>query len=251
LTQRLFFIYNLVLQLVPLVGAAVLLGPLGSAHERVRAAPGESSLGSLLGARPFVAGALAIALLNCAMYAVLFEVPLLLAEAHDAPAAIVGRVLLAMTLAMVAGSWTGGPLSHRVGARWVVVLAGAIATAGVLLLRDATAIASPIGAVPGLVLVGLGVGLANGPAQASAMSAAPPRAAGLTAGLLSSMRYLGGAVGMLALLPLRDAHGPAFLAAHARSLTGLAVAALAASLAGAFLADTRSGRVSVGPGSGT
>jgi hypothetical protein len=47
-----------------------------------------------------------------------------------------------------------------------------------------------------LALFGAGIGLVNGPAQAAALSAVRPEQSGVAAGILSTMRYLGGIAGI-------------------------------------------------------
>ena len=53
--------------------------------------------------------------------------------------------------------------------------------------------------------MGCGVGIATGPAQAAALGAAPPAQAGVAAGALSTMRYLGGIIGSGLVALLADA----------------------------------------------
>jgi predicted MFS family arabinose efflux permease len=234
-TQHLGWRATFLVQLLPVLVSAILLHLGARPAREIPAppsdAPGSSGWSALLAVAtrgPFVGGAAAVALLNCAMYAVLFELPVLLSGTLDSPAAVVGRVLLALTGAMIAGSWAGGRLCSRIGPRLTVVAASASASLGVALLSDPSRLAVATGAVPGLVLLGLGVGLTNGPAQASAMSLAPPGASATAAGLFSSLRYVGGAAGMLALLPLASAEGGELLALHQRALLLLLLAPLAA-----------------------
>jgi hypothetical protein len=47
-----------------------------------------------------------------------------------------------------------------------------------------------------LALVGSGIGMVSGPAQAAALSAVPSGQSGVAAGILSTMRYLGGIAGI-------------------------------------------------------
>jgi MFS family permease len=47
-----------------------------------------------------------------------------------------------------------------------------------------------------LALVGSGIGMVTGPAQSAALSAVLPEQSGVAAGILSTMRYLGGIAGI-------------------------------------------------------
>ena len=62
-----------------------------------------------------------------------------------------------------------------------------------------TPLTTPGALIVPLVIIGLGMGLSASPSQAAAMSAAPRDRSGTAAGLLSTMRYLGGVAGILVL----------------------------------------------------
>jgi hypothetical protein len=63
-------------------------------------------------------------------------------------------------------------------------------------------------AVP-LAIAGAGFGLSAGPAQAEAQAAAPGKQAGMAAGVTSTLRYVGGVIGIAILgLFLNDTAGP-------------------------------------------
>lgn len=196
---------------------------------------------ALLGRGPFLAGALLVALHNVVMYSLLFQVPQLLAALH-VPEAVTGRVLLGLTLAMVAGSSVAGRLTERVGARPAAVGGAALVLVGLVLLRP-TAVRGPTDLLAPLVLVGLGLGVASAPAQAVALSAVDAARSGMASGLLSTVRYLGAIVGIAALgvtlagsaaLPLDQR-----LAHHGVAVTAWCVAAALAIVAAACLPSRR------------
>ena len=47
-----------------------------------------------------------------------------------------------------------------------------------------------------LAMVGAGIGMVGGPAQAAGLSAVPSSQSGLAAGIMSTMRYVGGMAGI-------------------------------------------------------
>ncbi|HKO93707.1 MAG TPA: MFS transporter [Polyangiaceae bacterium] len=147
-------------------------------------------------ARPaFSAGAFVIALHNLAMYSLLFELPQVAGRLFNAGPESIGGVLSVMMVSMVLAAPIAGRLSERHGAR-PITLGGCLAgVAGVLALA-LSPFASLGAALPGLVLLGIGLGLASAPAQAAAMSAVPREQSGMAAGLTSTLRYLGGIVGL-------------------------------------------------------
>ncbi len=222
------------LQLIPLGASLALGGGLWMIAPPPRPAPppGQAhALRSLAGNCTFLGGGIAIALQNTAMYATLFLMPILLTGLRGESAASVGRALLAMTGSMIAGSMLGGHLADRAGARGVALFAAALAVGGLGLVFDVAGLRVAADAVPGLAILGLGVGLMNGPANGSAMSVVPASLSGVAAGMLSTLRYLGGVLGM-AVLALLDADAGAGLGAESQFAQVIALLALAAAGSG-------------------
>lgn len=154
----------------------------------------------------FTAGALLTCLQNLAMYALLFELPLVLKQLFDLGAAETGRLLLVMLLAMTVLSFVSGGLVDRFGARLVAVTGSLLCLGGIVLLlagdlRSAGEIRLP------LAVLGIGLGLAGPAAQTAALSAIAPDRAGMAAGVGATMRYLGGVAGIAILGKLLDLRG--------------------------------------------
>ncbi len=167
----------------------------------------------------FVAGAGIIALQNLAMYSLLFQLPAYFGELRHVGSDRVGRVMLAMMAGVVVASPVGARLAERIGARAVVAGGSVVALAGAVLLRNLGTFMRPIDAVPGLLLLGIGLGFSGAPAQAAAMSAAPAEQSGMAAGMQSTLRYLGGIVGIAVLgVLLRDQHGAALAMRHSTAV---------------------------------
>ena len=150
---------------------------------------------ALFRVRAFAAGVSVIGLQNLAMYALLFEIPQVLAKAFKADSATSGRALLWLTLAMVTGSLGGGRIANRFGARRCALVGASLAVAGmsVLALQSPT---SALALAPGLVVLGLGIGLTTPSVQTLAMGAIDRARSGMAAGVSSTARYLGGVVGV-------------------------------------------------------
>lgn len=149
--------------------------------------------------RAFFAGSAIVALHNLAMYSLLFQLPIFFKQVRHVGAHEMGRALLALTLAMVAFSMLGGWLSERIGARTQVLLGSLLALSGLYLLRDPGLLLTPQDSVPGLLLMGAGQGLSAAPSQAAAMAASRRDNSGMAAGVLSTMRYIGGVIGIATL----------------------------------------------------
>ena len=155
----------------------------------------------------FTAGTLLITLLNLVMYALLFEIPQLTDALFGLGAQHTGRLLVFMMLAMVGTSLLAGRLVDRFGAR-LIALAGTLAclVSTVLLLVGPAETPDEL-RLP-LTLLGLGLGLANPAAQTAALADVARAHSGMAAGLGSTMRYLGGIVGVVILGRVVHADGP-------------------------------------------
>ena len=212
---------------VRLLGVGLVLLVAFVLHERRQAAPVVEL--SLLGNLPYLAGGLLIALHNLAMYALLFELPTVCGIVLGAGAQRTGPLLVSIMAPMVVCSLVAGRLTDALGPR-VVATMGTVATAAGFGILLASPVDSLLSLVPGLVVVGGGLGLAMSPAQSASMGAVPPEKSGVAAGMTSTLRYLGGIVGTLVLsLVMVPTSEPAVaLASHRTALTIFLVAACAA-----------------------
>jgi EmrB/QacA subfamily drug resistance transporter len=169
---------------------------------------------ALFSSRAFTAGALLVALQNLALYALLFELPQVLAVLAGLDAAATGRLLVVMMAAMVVTSVAAGRAVDRVGCRLVAVAGSLVGLAALGLLATSALTAGDPRLPASLALLGIGVGLATPAAQNATLSAVPPERSGTAAGMSSTMRYLGGVVGVGLLGRLLDVDVD-----HARVLT--------------------------------
>jgi MFS family permease len=194
---------------------------------------------ALFGHPSFAAGAGVVALHNWVMYALVFQLPLWFGSLTGSGSAEIGRALIAMMLSMVVCAPVGGRASERLGARAVAVPGTLAALAGLLLLTRLGPLDAPPDAVPALILIGAGLGLASAPTQSSALGAIPRRQSGMAAGALSTMRYLGGVIGIgllgATLRDLAGASSAALLAAHQQAVWLYCAVMLASTLLAALL----------------
>ncbi|GAA0942784.1 MFS transporter [Pseudonocardia zijingensis] len=160
----------------------------------------------LFGSRAFTAGSLLVAFQNLVMYTLLFELPQVLAALLGADPAATGRLLVALTAAMIVASLVAGRITDRVGAR-LVALGGTLASLGAVGLLAAADLSSLAGLVLPLAVLGVGVGLATPAAQSASLTAVAREHSGAAAGIGTTMRYLGGVVGVALLGRLVDLTG--------------------------------------------
>lgn len=188
----------------------------------------------------FTAGSAVIALQNLAMYALIFQLPIIFHVVLQMAPNTAGRLLLTMILPMVLVSIISGDVSKRFGPRLTVIAGAVIATTGVALLATLhTGISVYLIAVP-MALCGAGIGLSAGPAQAEAQSAVAAKQAGMAAGVTATLRYLGGVVGIAILgIFLNDKAGPDSVLTDHRILLGFYAAAVVISGLSALALPTR------------
>jgi MFS family permease len=194
---------------------------------------------SLFRSLHFTAGSLLIALQNLVMYSIVFEVPLVAAALFDLDASATGRLLLSMMLAMVVTSLVAGRLTDRYGAQLLALAGSVFALAGIGLMGWIS-LSSADQMAPALTLLGIGIGLTSPAAQSASMSAIGPELAGMAAGVGSTMRYLGGIIGVAVLSLMLDVHVPrADLVAEHRLLMAVFAGALVLGLVCAALLPSR------------
>jgi MFS family permease len=181
---------------------------------------------SLFTRRTYVGAGAIIALQNMAMYPLLFQLPVFFDRVRHLGARSMGQALLALTVAMMAGSVVGGRLTESIGARVQTLVGSLLALAGLWWFADLESVLAPIDVMPGMLLIGAGVGVTSPPAQAASMSTVGREQAGMAAGVVSTLRYIGGVAGIAALgVLLRDS---ASVAAHQRPIVVYAGALVAA-----------------------
>jgi MFS family permease len=143
----------------------------------------------------FTAGTLLICLQNLVMYALVFELPLLLEERFDIGARDTGQLLIWLMVAMVVTSLAAGRITHSIGPRTLAVAGSLVALAGLGILQS-VALTSPGQVRLPLALLGVGLGLCGPAAQTASFSAIGSERSGMAAGVSSTMRYLGGVAGI-------------------------------------------------------
>jgi EmrB/QacA subfamily drug resistance transporter len=176
---------------------------------------------------------LVLFILNFALGAALFFLPLYLEEQIGYDALKAGLALLPLSATMVIGMPLGGRLFERVGPVPPIVGGAAMSAAAMLLLAQVTTTSGYSALWPSLALLGLGVGTALTPLNLVALNATSVRNHGVVAGLLAMIAGLGGMFGvaltgaLFEQLQTRDTvnaaagHGIHITDASARTLDGL------------------------------
>jgi EmrB/QacA subfamily drug resistance transporter len=216
-----------------LAGGAVLLAAFVGV-ERRKARPMLDL--SLFSNRTFTGASLVIALLAGGAFGVFVYVLLFLLDVQGRDPVEAGLVVAPLAIVSFVVSAVAGRASERLPLRAALVAGMAITTAGLLLLRAGiSADATWLGLLPGLAVLGAGVGLANPLATFAHLGVLPPAQGGLAAALNNTARQLGLAVGIAVLGALLEAglkDGGDSAAAFADGLRELLAIAAVMSLAG-------------------
>ncbi|MDQ3547567.1 MAG: MFS transporter [Chloroflexota bacterium] len=151
----------------------------------------------------FLPASLTVLLSNLTMYTILLSLPVFLTKQDSWSSSQVGLLLAGMSLQMIVVSPVGGWLSDHFGRRVPAVAGTTLIAAGTLPFLAVDAGWGWALYLAPLVVVGIGIGLSSASVQTAAIQAASASETGQSAGLFSTMRYLGsilGSAGMAAIL---------------------------------------------------
>jgi predicted MFS family arabinose efflux permease len=191
------------LALAPLLGA----GFVAHQHRRAR-----SGLAPLVDLRLFRARTFAIGSLTAMTFALVpssffFVLALYLQQGRGYSALFSGVVFAAVGVGYFAALLVATPLARRLGHQ-VLALGAVLVAAGAVLLAEAAHTGTAWGLVPGLALVGFGIGAVLVPLSATVLAGIDPAQAGTASGALSTAQQVGGALGVAVIGVVFFAAGP-------------------------------------------
>ncbi|QKW22122.1 MFS transporter [Kitasatospora sp. NA04385] len=131
-----------------------------------------------------------------------------------------GVAFLPMVAGMITGSTQiGARLMTRVPARYLMAPGFVVASLGLLILTQIDVNTSYWQILPGLVLMGLGMGTAFMPAMSLATYGVQPRDAGVASAMVNTSQQVGGAIGTALLSTVAHSAGTSWAKAHAATAT--------------------------------
>lgn len=132
---------------------------------------------------------------------------------------VTGLAFLPMVAGMITGSTQiGARLMTRVPPRWLMTPGYLVAAAGMLLLTGIDVHTSyPALILPGLVLMGLGMGTAFMPAMSLATYRVRPQDAGIASAMVNTSQQVGGAIGTALLNTIAATATSHYFASHAKA----------------------------------
>jgi EmrB/QacA subfamily drug resistance transporter len=186
----------------------------------------------IMGNRDFIGALGTVVFVSAIYFAVLVFIPQYLQNELDWSALSAGAGLLPLMLTFAVVSFAAGPVYNVLGARPVVVTGAVCLTVGVFLLALNVGGSYPP-LVPGLVIVGVGVGMFFSAITTAAVTAVDADDSSLAGGIIYMGNVAGGSIGIglntaivLAASELADGIETAYLVDAALGLVGVVCAAL-------------------------
>lgn len=145
----------------------------------------------------FTAACVAILFISATFFSALFYVPQYLQKAGDFSAFESGLGLLPFMAVFALTSFIAGPLYNRIGGRVIVSLGAGLIALGPLLVSFGVVDSGSLGGiVPGLVVLGVGVGLFYSSATTIGVTAVDESRSSLAGGIIYMFQVAGGSVGL-------------------------------------------------------
>lgn len=144
----------------------------------------------------FRAACIATLLMSATFFAALLYLPQFMQKILGYSPLEAGAGLLPMMATFAAVSFAAGPLYNRVGAKIVVSAGAACLTAGMFLLSLVQTDSEYVSIVPGMVVLGIGIGLFYSAVTTAAVTALDPSRSSLAGGIVYMFQVAGGSVGL-------------------------------------------------------
>ena len=166
------------------------------AHDR-RAGANALIPSDMLSNRGFAWAALVVLLMSAIFFAALLYLPQFMIKELGFSALGSGAGLVPMMGVFAATSFIAGPLYGRLGAKTMVSAGAAFLTVGMLMLAFAAgSTTSYAGLVPGMVVLGVGIGSFYSSVTTTAVTAVDASRASLAGGIVYMCQIAGGSVGL-------------------------------------------------------
>jgi EmrB/QacA subfamily drug resistance transporter len=183
--------------------------------------------------RAFFAACMSVLLMSAIFFAALLYVPQFMMKSLGYSAVMAGAGLLPMMGTFAATSFAAGPLYSRMGPKAIVCLGAAFLAAGMFLLSFIRPGSDYASLVPGMVVLGIGIGLFYSSITTAGVTALDSSRASVAGGIVYMFQIGGGSIGLglntaiVASAPvLAEGIRSAFRFDAVLAVCGLAVAAL-------------------------
>ncbi len=146
--------------------------------------------------RIFTAASVSVLLMSAIFFSALLYLPQFFTAVLGYSALESGAGLLPMMGVFAATSFIAGSLYERLGAKLIVSVGAGFLGAGMLILSFLDVDSSYASLVPGMLVLGIGVGLFYSSVTTSAVTALDPSRASLAGGIVYMCQIAGGAIGL-------------------------------------------------------
>lgn len=195
----------------PAFAACIAASVLLTAHVWVRSKTHPEPVFDLemIATRSFASGTAGTALFATSFFAILLANVLFLTTVWGYSELEAGLAILPSPIASAIVAAPAGVLADRIGPRWVIVSGTVIYAVGVLLNRSAGIAPDYLGQwLPGMLLIGIGIGLAFPTLAAAAMEDVPDSRFATAGSLNSAMRQVGAVFGTALLVAILGSELP-------------------------------------------
>ncbi len=146
--------------------------------------------------RTFAGANIAALLVSLAMFGIFFFVSLYMQNVLGYTPVHTGVIFLPMTVLVVISAPLAGKATDLFGPRWPITVGMLLLTAALFSFSRLGLHASFLDLLPGMTIGGVGMGVAMGPMTTAALSTASVDEAGVVAGVITTSRQVGGALGI-------------------------------------------------------
>jgi EmrB/QacA subfamily drug resistance transporter len=150
----------------------------------------------VVGNRNFAAACLSVLLMSAVFFAVLLYLPQFMTKVLGFPAAKAGVGLLPMMASFAVVSFIAGPVYERLGPKVTVAAGAVLITVGMFLLSFIDAGDQYLNLLPGMLVLGPGIGLFYSAVTTAGVTALDPSRTSLAGGIIYMFQVGGGSVGL-------------------------------------------------------
>ena len=150
----------------------------------------------LFAKRTFAGANIAALLVSLAMFGIFFFVSIYMQNILGYTPVHTGVIFLPMTVLVVVSAPLAGKATDLIGPRWPITVGMLLLTASLISFSRLGVHATFSDLLPGMMIGGVGIGVAMGPMTTAALSTASVGEAGVVAGVITTSRQVGGALGV-------------------------------------------------------
>ncbi len=146
--------------------------------------------------RSFTASCIAILLMSATFFAALLYLPQFMQKELGYSPLKAGAGMLPFLATFATVSFIAGPLYNRIGAKPIVSVGAACITAGPLLFSQLDSGSTYTALVPGMILLGIGIGLFYSTATTAGVTSVDESRTSLAGGIIYMFQIAGGSIGL-------------------------------------------------------